>query len=254
MVMILLQIFLQDPAALVERLRSEDPAVRMRAEADLTKLGEAAETALDAAAKDADPEVAARAKRLLAEGVASHRQEVRREALHVGRHMGTAMMAGSTPVLEGLKAAFAELDPENMLARTVTPLDLSLLSRDLKYPRRSAWPGIREKVRARMEKTVFDRACKACVERRLETLKVGLKFENAKVEEILAYLREVGGVNLILDAGMSDDPRERQMELAVTIEAKDVALAEALKRLLAPYGMGCRVTEEGVVLLGRSAD
>ena len=65
---------------------------------------------------------------------------------------------------------------------------------------------------------------------------------------------DVGGVNLILDAGMSDDPRERQLELAVTIEAKDVTLAEALKRLLAPYGMGYLVTGEGVVLLGKAAE
>ena len=60
----------------------------------------------------------------------------------------------------------------------------------------------------------------------------------------------VGGVRLVLDAMPSDEARDLKLDRAVTIEAKEVTLAEALERVLKPYGMAGRVTEEGVILIG----
>src|SRR6516162_6253624 len=54
-----------DPAALIEKLRSEKAEDRGDAERRLKALGKSALATLETAAKDKDPEVAARAKHLL---------------------------------------------------------------------------------------------------------------------------------------------------------------------------------------------
>ncbi len=218
---------LQEPAALVDRLRAFEIETRVRAEAELAQLGAPAEAALEAASRESDPEVAARARRLLLEVVAPHRREIDRARRHLQAHLDGATGPAKAALLEILRRNLP--DPS-------------------RYPSREAWMQSRGPLREAVAATLpAGSVCVPCIEWRLETLKVGLAFENAKVEDILAHLRDVGGVNLILDAGL-DEPLN--WDRAVTIEAKDVTLAEALKRVLGPYGMGFQVTEEGVVLIG----
>ncbi len=252
---------LQDPAALVERLRTGDLEARELAETEFIRLGAAAVPALDRASSDPDPEVSARARSLLMGVLAPHRQEVAREIAHLAVHARLAA-SGKFPVSPvALGRAMESIDASHPLAREgawielterTTPageLSAEALQRRLRFPGPARWQAARPQIQALLDRC-FEHVCKTCVRRRLDTLKVGLGFENAKVEDILAQLGEVGGVTLIIDAGVSDEERDLQLDRAVTIEAKDVVLAEALKRVLRPYGMGYRVTEEGVVLIG----
>lgn len=235
-----LLLLVQDPAALVEGLGSDDIEIRARAEADIVRLGAVAEAALDAASGDADPEVASRARRLLLDVVAPHRREVDRALSHMLSHIGRND-ASARALAPLLKRAF----PDHPLARADAPPRFT-------YPTREAWMRSRDGLREAVAATLpAGTSCAACVEWRLETVKVGFAFENAKVEDILGYLREVGGVTLILDAMVSDEAKDLHLDRAVTIEAKDVTLGEALRRVLRPYGMGFAVMEEeGVVLIG----
>jgi HEAT repeat protein len=65
LVLLLLLVFQDEPAGLIENLRSEKPEVRDAATQKLKVLGEAARPALEKAAKDPDGEVASRASYLL---------------------------------------------------------------------------------------------------------------------------------------------------------------------------------------------
>ena len=193
---------LQDPAALVERLRAGDIEARERAEAELVRIGAPAEAALDEASRDADPEVAARARGLLLRAVAAHRGEVLRELRHIGRHLSDAARFEHADQILALTGALRRMDPEHPLAKEFTIRGLWSMERDFRHPARDVWTQIRGKVAEDVENASYCRSCEACVTRRLMTAKVGFAFENAKVEDILAHLREVADLNLILDAGM----------------------------------------------------
>ena len=247
-----------DPAALIERLRSDDIEIRERAEADLVRLGSAAEAALDGASRDGDPEVAARARRLLLDVVAPHRREVDQTLRHLLAHL-RSQIGWDNASARALAALLRRYFPDHPLSLKDELVQTAALPwiRDAEagasftYPAREAWTRDREGLREAVDATLrVGKTCPSCVEWRLRTVKVGLVFENAKVEDILSYLRDVGGVNLILDAMVSDEAKRLDLDRAVTLEVKDVALEEALTRVLAPYGMGYRVTEEGVVLIG----
>lgn len=251
----------QDPAALVERLRTDDIEVRQRAETELSRLGSAAESALDGASRDLDPEVASRARRLLLEVVAPHRREVDAAVAHLARHLRRAVLEPRPSAVAEAVRALGEIDPESWfdrgmewhglaqvgspehrqaLARELTP---ELLLRELRYPRHSAWARMRERVLGAIGDSDYRRECRDCVARRLREVRIGIAFENARVEDILEYLRDVGDLSIAFGAG------EFNLERAVTMEAKDVALGEALERVLLPFGLGARVMEEGVVLV-----
>jgi type II secretory pathway component GspD/PulD (secretin) len=84
------------------------------------------------------------------------------------------------------------------------------------------------------------------IQRKLDTMKIDLAFDNTKLEDILAFIRDVSGLNILLDAAVRDkvDP-EKQL----TFKVKDLVLRNVLKLLLSQFGLDFRITEEKVVLL-----
>lgn len=256
-----LLLLVQDPAALVERLGSDDIEVRQRAEADLVRLGACAEPTLDKASRDEDPEVASRARRLLLDFVAPHRREVDQTLRHLLAHLRSQIGRDNrcaAILLILLKRYFPD-HPLSLKGELIQDAALpwireAEMGASFTYPTREAWMRDRDDLRETVAAALrVGMSCPSCVEWRLRTVKVGLAFENAKLEDILSYLRDVGAVNLILDAMVSDEAQRLDLDRAVTLEMKDVSLEEALTRIMAPYGMGFQITEEGVVLIGTRA-
>jgi hypothetical protein len=262
---------LQDPAALVERLGSDDIEVRQRAEAELIRLGATAEPALEQGSRHADREIAGRAERILLEVVAPHRREAAAELSHLLGHLREGVSKRDRKAVERLLGALSRVDPGHPLLKVSAavatgPWESCFLSRDAalkevaasnaftRMPGREAWEAVRETYREAVAATPSPGPCAPCARWRMSAVKVGLKFENAKAIDILAYLRDVGNIHLIVDAMVSDEAREIDLDRAVTIEAKDLTLGEALDRVLAPCGLEAVVVpEEGVVLARRRA-
>ena len=187
----------QDPSALVERLGAEAIELRQAAEAELARWGAAAAPALDAGRRHPDPEIAARAGRLLAALLPEH-EEAR-------SHLRAARRAED---VEKLSDALRRLDAR----------------------------ALREAVEA----TPGPERCLPCARRRLGSLKVGLRVENARVEDVLEYLGVLGGVKVLV-------PEEIRFDYALTVAEPELTLAEAFERVLRPYGKTARLTAEGVV-------
>jgi type II secretory pathway component GspD/PulD (secretin) len=84
------------------------------------------------------------------------------------------------------------------------------------------------------------------IQRKLDTMKIDLAFDNTKIEDILAFIRDFSGLNILLDAAVKDkiDPEKQ-----VTFKVKDLVLRNVLKLLLTQFGLDFRITEEKVVLL-----
>ncbi len=84
------------------------------------------------------------------------------------------------------------------------------------------------------------------IQRKLDTMKIDLAFDNTKIEDILAFIRDFSGLNILLDAAVKDkvDPEKQ-----VTFKVKDLVLRNVLKLLLSQFGLDFRITEEKVVLL-----
>ena len=88
------------------------------------------------------------------------------------------------------------------------------------------------------------------VRERLGTMRITLDFNNAKLDEVIAYFQEFSGLNFHLDA----DARAKEAEdgAKVTIKLKDVTLRTALKLILNPRDFGC-VYRDGVILIATKA-
>ncbi|HYE98054.1 MAG TPA: hypothetical protein VEJ18_04040 [Planctomycetota bacterium] len=122
----------------------------------------------------------------------------------------------------------------------------------VRFPSRDEWADISKRITEAVLKT--DQAGGAgeedpdilAINRKLDTMKIDLAFENTKLEDILAFIRDFSGLNIILDAAVRDkvDP-----DKAITFKVKDLVLKNVLKLLLAQFGLDYRITEEKVVLL-----
>lgn len=86
----------------------------------------------------------------------------------------------------------------------------------------------------------------AAIRWKLETGKYDVNFENVKVEDILAFIRDASGLNILLDAVVRDriDPDE-----LMTVRCTGMLLKDLLAFLVEPRGLVPVVTEERVVLL-----
>ena len=84
------------------------------------------------------------------------------------------------------------------------------------------------------------------IERKLDTMEIDLSFENTKLEDILSFIRDFSGLNLILDAELRawvDTDR------LMSFKVKGLALKYVLRMLGTSLGFDYVVTEEKVVLL-----
>lgn len=84
------------------------------------------------------------------------------------------------------------------------------------------------------------------IHRKLDTMEVDLAFDNSRLEDILAYIRDFSGLNLLLDSEVRDmvDP-----DRIMSFNVKGLALKHALGLLLSGLGLEYVVTDEAVVLL-----
>jgi type II secretory pathway component GspD/PulD (secretin) len=122
----------------------------------------------------------------------------------------------------------------------------------VRFPKREEWAEISKRIQEAVLKT--DKGGGAgeedpdilAINRKLDTMKIDLAFENTKLEDILAFIRDFSGLNIILDAAVREkvDP-----EKAITFKVKDLVLKNVLKLLLAQFQLDYRITEEKVVLL-----
>ena len=124
-------------------------------------------------------------------------------------------------------------------------------SQTVRFPSRDEWAEISKRITESVIKTEGSSDAEAdpdilAINRKLDTMKIDLAFENTKLEDILAFIRDFSGLNILLDAAVRDkvDP-----EKPVTFKVKDLVLKNVLKLLLSQFGLDYHITEEKVVLL-----
>jgi hypothetical protein len=264
-----------DLADVLERLGSDSVVEREDASAILRYVGEPALPDLERAAVSSDAEVSARARALIL-AIAPHRAEVAREAAHLFLHACGAFRAGRLESSLGYCEGLLRIDPaygpalrlreaaararreEGAREAFLTQVDgwreetreaqgrLPGLE-TLRYPSGEAWKGISAHLRheAHLYAAVDSDDC-VHIGRKLETMKIDLAFENTKLEDILSFIRDFSGINLLLDAEVRDrvDPDQ-----TLTFKTKDLTLKGVLKLLLARFDLDYVITEERVLLL-----
>ena len=125
-------------------------------------------------------------------------------------------------------------------------------SQSVRFPSREEWAEISKRITESVIKTEGAAADAEsdpdilAINRKLDTMKIDLAFENTKLEDILSFIRDFSGLNIILDAAVRDkvDP-----DKPVTFKVKDLVLKNVLKLLLSQFGLDFHITEEKVVLL-----
>lgn len=115
------------------------------------------------------------------------------------------------------------------------------LSETFRFPSRDEWAELRNIADP-------DEPTRASIRRTLDETRIDLAFERTSIEDILAYLRDVSGLNILLDASTAD---RRWVEPPISVQLRNVTVREALRQVLAqanPF-FDFRVTEEKVVLI-----
>jgi hypothetical protein len=80
------------------------------------------------------------------------------------------------------------------------------------------------------------------VHRKLDSLKIDLQFENAKSQDILSFMRDVSGLNIIVNAVSA-----RWLPETSSLTVKGQSLRTALQRFCDSHGLKFQVTQELVV-------
>ncbi len=124
-------------------------------------------------------------------------------------------------------------------------------SQSVRFPSREQWAEISKRITQAIIKTGEGTGMEEdpdvlAINRKLETMKIDMSFENSKLEDILAFVRDFTGLNILLDASVRD---RVDLEKAITFKVKDLVLKNVLKLLLAQFGLDYVITEEKVVLL-----
>ncbi|HZE97993.1 MAG TPA: hypothetical protein VE981_13270 [Planctomycetota bacterium] len=124
-------------------------------------------------------------------------------------------------------------------------------SQTVRFPSREEWADISKRITEAVIKTEGGTTSEEdpdilAINRKLDTMKIDLAFENTKLEDILAFIRDFSGLNILLDAAVRDkvDP-----DKPVTFKVKDLVLKNVLKLLLSQFNLDYHITEEKVVLL-----
>ncbi|MBI4563676.1 MAG: hypothetical protein HY716_03155 [Planctomycetes bacterium] len=120
----------------------------------------------------------------------------------------------------------------------------------LRFPSREEWAEISKRADAAILKTSEAEAEEdpdiLAINRNLDTIKPIMNFENARLEDILAYLRDFTGLNIHIDQALGDkyDPTK-----TVTFKVKDLPLRNSLILLLRQFDLDFTVTQERIVLI-----
>lgn len=242
--LILLLALQTDPGEWVRRLGADSLDEREAAVEALARAGDAARGAVWAGAWSDDPEIAARARRLLPEPLAAAHRGLRR-AFHEAER---ALAEGRPAVaLRGL-APVAWLSPYDLVPDLSSVRPETADVRRLLARLRSSVPSLRPTDRAAFafEHARAEASVAGDVRRRLSA-RVDLRFENARFEEILTVLGTLTGTAVHLDATAQERP---ELGYAVTFEAQDRSLREILGALADQASLGWTVTDEGVILVG----
>jgi len=75
-------------------------------------------------------------------------------------------------------------------------------------------------------------AMKSEVEGKLNNIKVTLDFQNAPLDQIVDYLREISGMNIFVDQ------KVRDKQLTVSIKVNEISLRSIFSLMLKPHGCG----------------
>lgn len=121
----------------------------------------------------------------------------------------------------------------------------------IRFPDRLQWAEISKRITESIIKTGEGTGAEEdpevlAIRSKLDTMKIDMAFENSKLEDILAYIRDFTGLNIILDAAVRD---KVDLEKTITFKVRDLILKNVLKLLLSQFGLDYIITEEKVVLL-----
>ncbi len=259
MLILLFPLFIQDDPipALIEKLGSDSIEERERATAALAARVDDAQEELERAIESADPEVSARARRIL-ETPTPYRREVRGEMAHLFDHALWSFQKRRAGECAALCDAMLLVDPRFRLALELRESLRQGFAADtiagdfstLRCPPRRSWEAIRRRIRETVLSGIDTpddgSRCPIAVRNRLQALTIDLEFENAKIEDVLQLIHDLTGLNLILDARVES---MGDMDRTITFRARGRSVGESLRQILAEAGEEYVVTGEGVVLI-----
>jgi hypothetical protein len=81
---------------------------------------------------------------------------------------------------------------------------------------------------------------------KLATLRLDVDFRNSSLRDVVDYLREVAGINIVIGAKVD-------FSGPLTMKARGVTVQSVLRLLLKPHQLGTRI-QDGVLLIEREAD
>jgi hypothetical protein len=251
-------LFQQDPISrLIERLGSDSVEEREAATRQLRCRVDDAQEELEKATLASDPEVAERAREIL-KTPSPHRLEVRAEMAHLFDHALWSFQkrrpreciafCDAMLLIDGRCTLALDLKDSVRKGFGAAPVSGDLSS--VRVPPRPAWDAVQRRIRetalAGIDAPDDGSRCPFAVRSRLETLRIDLEFENARLEDVLQLIQDLTGLYLVLDArvvSISD------MDRKITCRAHDQAVGESLRQILAESGEEFVVTAEGVVLI-----
>jgi len=124
-------------------------------------------------------------------------------------------------------------------------------SQSVRFPSREEWAEISKRITESVIKTEGGTGGEEdpdilAIERKLDTMKIDLAFEETKLQEILDFIRDFSGLNIHIDGAVlaNIDPSK-----TLNFKLKDATLRNVLKLLLNQVGLDYRITEEKVVLI-----
>lgn len=124
-------------------------------------------------------------------------------------------------------------------------------SQTVRFPSREEWAEISKRITESVIKTEGGTRGEEdpdilAIERKLDTMKIDLAFEDTKLQDILDFIRDFSGLNIHIDGAVlaNIDPNK-----TLNFKLKDATLRNVLKLLLSQVNLDYRITEEKVVLI-----
>ena len=125
-------------------------------------------------------------------------------------------------------------------------------SKTLTYPSAGKWAEISKRINESVISTgVADIAQDPevlAINNKLETMKIDMGFEAATLDDIVAFIRDFSGLNIIIDASVRDGG-EADLDKEISFKVRDLVLKNVLKLLLPQFGLDYHVTEYRVVMI-----